>query len=179
MTTSQQWNDIDIVINPKGYPNLSLWSTGYLISCLAPSLNIALAVGPTLIIPLMLFGGLFLNNSTIPVYLEWLKYLSWFMYSNEALLINQWVGVEDIKYKCQPSEAGAQAPEDCTISVTGDFVLEKLHFSKVKTMMNFKMMIHSKLKDNFTFDILMLVVLIVAFRLLAFLFLLMKTFRKK
>jgi len=138
-------------------------SFGYLISCLAPSLNIALAVGPTLIIPLMLFGGLFLNNSTIPVYLEWLKYLSWFMYSNEALLINQWVGVEDIKYKCQPSEAGAQAPEDCTISVTGDFVLEKLHFSK----------------DNFTFDILMLVVLIVAFRLLAFLFLLMKTFRKK
>ena len=107
-------------------PILSLVSTGYLISCLAPSLNIALAVGPTLIIPLMLFGGLFLNNSTIPVYLEWLKYLSWFMYSNEALLINQWVGVEDIKYKCQPP-----APEDCTISVTGEFVLEKLHFSKV------------------------------------------------
>ena len=93
---------------------------------MAPSLNIALAVGPTLIIPLMLFGGLFLNNSTIPVYLEWLKYLSWFMYSNEALLINQWEGVEDIKYKCQPP-----APENCTISVTGDFVLDKLHFSKV------------------------------------------------
>ena len=45
-------------------------SFGYLISCLAPSLNVALAIGPTLIIPLMLFGGLFLNNSTIPVYLE-------------------------------------------------------------------------------------------------------------
>ena len=41
------------------------------------------------------------------------------------------------------------------------------------------MMMKGEFKDNFTFDILMLVVLIVAFRLLAFLFLLMKTFRKK
>ena len=72
----------------------------------------ALAFGPTLLIPLMLFGGLFLNNGTIPVknhfrysfalkeahlfqvYLNWIKYVSWFMYSNEALLINQWKGVE-------------------------------------------------------------------------------------
>ena len=70
---------------------------GYMISCAAPNVNIALAIGPTILIPLMLFGGLFLQNSTIPVWLEWLKYLSWFMYSNEAMLINQWKGVEDIK----------------------------------------------------------------------------------
>ena len=68
-----------------------------MISCAAPNVNIALAVGPTFLIPLMLFGGLFLQNSTIPVWLEWLKYLSWFMYSNEAMLINQWKGVDDIK----------------------------------------------------------------------------------
>ena len=61
-----------------------------MISCAAPNVNIALAIGPTILIPLMLFGGLFLQNSTIPVWLEWLKYLSWFMYTNEALLINQW-----------------------------------------------------------------------------------------
>ena len=68
-----------------------------MISCAAPNVNIALAIGPTILIPLMLFGGLFLQNSTIPVWLEWLKYLSWFMYSNEALLINQWKGVDDIQ----------------------------------------------------------------------------------
>ena len=44
-------------------------SFGYLISCVANSVNMALAIGPTLLIPLMLFGGLFLNNSTIPVWL--------------------------------------------------------------------------------------------------------------
>ena len=74
-----------------------MFTAGYMISCAAPNVNIALAVGPTFLIPLMLFGGLFLQNSTIPVWLEWLKYLSWFMYSNEAMLINQWKGVEDIK----------------------------------------------------------------------------------
>ena len=42
-------------------------SFGYLISCIASSVQMALAFGPTLLIPLMLFGGLFLNNGTIPV----------------------------------------------------------------------------------------------------------------
>ena len=84
----------------------------------------ALAVGPTILIPLMLFGGLFLNNSTIPVYLEWMKYLSWFMYSNEALLINQWDGIDDIKCRQTPL-----VPDNCTI--TGQDVLDQLHFSKV------------------------------------------------
>ena len=88
----------------------------------------ALAVGPTFLIPLMLFGGLFLNNSTIPVYLNRFKYLSWFMYSNEALLINQWDGVENI---CPPAalvEAGAACDK------TGESILDDLHFSKVILM---------------------------------------------
>ena len=45
----------------------------------------------------MFFGGFLLQITTIPIWLEWLKYLSWFMYTNEALLINQWKGVDDIK----------------------------------------------------------------------------------
>ena len=96
------------------------------------------------------------------------------MYSNEALLINQWDGVEDIKYKCQPP-----APDNCTISVGGEFVLEKLHFSQVKCycLCCYHYIYFSK--DNFTFDICMLVVLCVGFRVLAFLFLLLKTVRKK
>ena len=50
----------------------SFWSSiflcpGYMISCAAPSLGVALAIGPTMLIPLMIFGGLLLQNSTIPV----------------------------------------------------------------------------------------------------------------
>ena len=47
----------------------------------------------------MFFGGFLLQITTIPIWLEWLKYLSWFMYTNEALLINQWKGVDDIQVR--------------------------------------------------------------------------------
>lgn len=33
---------------------------------------------------------------SIPSYLTWISYLSWFRYAEEALMINQWEGVENI-----------------------------------------------------------------------------------
>ena len=36
-------------------------------------------------------------------------------------------GVEDINYKCQPP-----ASQNCTMTITVNFVLDKLHFSKVR-----------------------------------------------
>jgi hypothetical protein len=39
----------------------------------------------------------------VPVWLIWLKYLSWFLYGYEALMINQWTGIKDIP--C-PGEVG-------------------------------------------------------------------------
>ena len=37
-------------------------SLGYFLSCLAPSVDIALAIAPVLVIPMMLFGGFYLNT---------------------------------------------------------------------------------------------------------------------
>ena len=37
-------------------------SLGYFLSCVAPSADIALAIAPVLIIPMMLFGGFYLNT---------------------------------------------------------------------------------------------------------------------
>lgn len=37
----------------------------------------------------------FMNRST-PDYLIWLKYLSWFSYGNEMLVVNQWEDVKNI-----------------------------------------------------------------------------------
>merc|ERR1712241_412164 len=133
-------------------------SFGYLISCLANSVQMALAFGPTLLIPLMLSGGLFLNNTTIPVYLNWIKYISWFMYSNEALLINQWRGA--VIETCTDGPMNQQV---CS-NITGESIIEET--------LGFNM-------DNFEFDIAMLAVLAVGFRVVAYLALLMKTFRKK
>lgn len=127
-------------------------SFGYLISCVSNSMSVALAIGPPLIVPFLLFGGFFLNNSSVPTYLKWLSYLSWFKYGNEALLINQWAGIDHIV--C--TRSNTTCPKD------GHVVLETLDFRE----------------DSFLLDIFSLILLILGFRILAFLALLSKTVRK-
>ncbi|XP_076634762.1 ABC transporter G family member 3 [Colletes latitarsis] len=128
-------------------------SFGYLISCISSSLSMALSIGPPVIIPFLLFGGYFLNTASIPFYFEWFSYLSWFRYGNEALLINQWSGVETIE--CTRSNA--------TCPKSGRMVLQ---------IYNFK-------EEHFWTDIICLFSLIAVFRFLAFLALLSKTRRTK
>lgn len=127
-------------------------SFGYLISCISSSVSVALSIGPPVIIPFLLFGGFFLNAGSVPAYFKWLSYLSWFKYGNEALLINQWSGIDDIA--C--TRANTTCPKN------GQVVLETFNFSA----------------DHFTLDFVSLVLLIIGFRLLAFLALLWRTARK-
>ncbi|GFG38120.1 hypothetical protein Cfor_07570, partial [Coptotermes formosanus] len=126
-------------------------SFGYLISCVSTSISMALAIGPPLIIPFLLFGGFFLNNSSVPGYLKWLSYLSWFKYGNEALLINQWADVGHIE--CTHSNT--------TCPKNGHVVLEALDFRE----------------DHLSLDLISLVLLMLGFRVLAFFALLSKTLR--
>ncbi|XP_065827732.1 protein white-like isoform X3 [Oscarella lobularis] len=67
-------------------------SLGYLVSASVPSVSVALAIGPVSFIPFLLFGGFFIRSGTVPVYLEWIQYISWFYYGFEALMINEWRG---------------------------------------------------------------------------------------
>jgi ATP-binding cassette subfamily G (WHITE) protein 1 len=81
-------------------------------AALLPNVQVALAIFPVVFMPLMLVSGydeclvfmrsmqkcypgalsLFVNNSTIPVYIDWLKYLSPIKYGFEALVKNQFEG---------------------------------------------------------------------------------------
>ncbi|XP_026676530.1 protein white [Diaphorina citri] len=97
-------------------------SFGYLISCISSSVSVALSIGPPVIIPFLLFGGFFLNAGSVPAYFKWLSYLSWFKYGNEALLINQWSGIDDIA--C--TRANTTCPKN------GQVVLETFNFSEVE-----------------------------------------------
>lgn len=36
-------------------------------------------------------------SRTVPKYFLWLRYISWFSYANEILIINQWHNVHDIE----------------------------------------------------------------------------------
>nr|BDX53024.1 White [Dorcus rectus] len=128
-------------------------SFGYFVSCASTSVSMALSVGPPLIIPFLLFGGFFLNVSSIPVYFKWLSYFSWFRFGNEALMINQWEGVDNID--C--------ADTNLTCPKSGHVVLEIYNF----------------VEEHFTMDLVMLFVLICTFRLMAYLALLLKTYRNE
>merc|ERR1712150_124953 len=128
---------------------------GYMTSCLAPSLPIALAIAAPMLIPLMIFGGFFLSSSSVPTWLVWFKYIGWFLYTNELLNINQWEGVE-----LDTCPNGTVPIPPCYTS--GDEVIKVLGFDK----------------DNYAFDFGMLAVLAVAYRLIGFVVLLAKTYRR-
>jgi len=146
-------------------------SYGYFMSCFCSTLPLAIGVSSPVILPLFLFGGMFLKNGSIPIWLDWIKYISWFFYSYEALVINQWSGVTnitcdemmtDINLNLNVSSPDLQSPETSCIR-TGSEVLESLNF-------------HA---EDFIFDIWMLVTLSVCLRVAAFLSLLLKTRRGK
>ncbi|KAI7815062.1 white [Rhyzopertha dominica] len=124
-------------------------SFGYLISCASSSVSMALSIGPPLVVPGMLFGGFLLNLQSLPPYLQWLSYFSWFRYGNEALMINQWKGVGAIN--CTISNS--TCPRD------GNVMLEMYSFSA----------------DDLPFDILGLFLLVCGFRFLGWLILYIKT----
>ena len=63
---------------------------GYMISALAPTIEAANAIAPPLMVPLLLFGGFFLQSDSVPPWFIWLKYISWFYYGAENLYVAQW-----------------------------------------------------------------------------------------
>jgi hypothetical protein len=66
------------------------------ISSLSPSANVALTLAAPILVPLMIFSGYLLNYDSMPKYFAWIRYLSWFSYSNELLLLNQWDDVKNL-----------------------------------------------------------------------------------
>ncbi|KAH7645763.1 protein white isoform X1 [Dermatophagoides farinae] len=148
-------------------------SFGYMISCLSSSTKMAIALSSPLILPLLLFGGFFINNSTIPVYFKLFKYISWFYYGNEALIITQWINIENITCTTQKiydnqlmnssiNEAlvtsnGHGGEQRCLTK--GISVIEELSFDP----------------SNLYIDIIALILLIIAMRFLAYMSLSLKS----
>ncbi|XP_068753608.1 protein white-like [Montipora capricornis] len=131
-------------------------SYAYVVSAASSTSSVAIALVGPLTIPLMLLGGFLVDNTTIPKWLSWLQYISWFSYSYEALLINQWDNYGNIT--CNASQNSTQIP--CLYN--GNEVIAARGFNK----------------DNMLNDIYGLLVLIVGFRILAYLFLLWRSHKK-
>eukprot|EP00116_Pleurobrachia_bachei_P004520 sb/3464782/ len=120
-------------------------SYGYLISSISPSMKVAFAGHIPLLLPLFLTAGLFINVDTIPWYLKWCQYISFYYYSFEAMCVTQFYSEEPY-----PLCNGMSCPLN-----SGEDVLESLSFQESSVWIK---------------DIPMLFVLLVAYRLLALLF---------
>lgn len=133
-------------------------SYGYLVSTISPTVQVATALAVPMMLPFLLFGGFFLKDSSVPVYFIWLKYLSWFKYSFEAASINQWETFGSI--------GGCATAVNST---TGTPCLPD-----GKAVLKF----YSINPDRFGFDIGMMCALIIGYRVLAFIFLLIRASKK-
>lgn len=75
--------------------NVSI-SIAYMFACLFARTDIAIAVLPIFVIPLLAFGGFFINQATLPAYFLPLRFLSYFGFVYENLAINEWTRVDEI-----------------------------------------------------------------------------------
>lgn len=129
-------------------------SIGYMFSCIFGTVNLAVAVMPIFVVPMMAFGGFFINQDTLQWYFVPLKYLSYFGYGYEAVAIGQWTHVEEIP--------GCSAYSDTRCARNGTEVLSNLSFKPY----------------NFWTDIAVMIFMIFAFRFLAFLALFVRVKRR-
>ncbi|XP_046390561.1 protein scarlet [Ischnura elegans] len=99
----------------------------------------SVAMAMTYLVPfdfvLMATAGLFIKISTIPNVIGWVKYLSWLMYSNEAMSIVQWDGIHNIT--CEAVDQVNELP--CLTE--GSDVLDKYSFSVQNLSRNINAMI--------------------------------------
>ncbi|RNA15896.1 white isoform X1 [Brachionus plicatilis] len=130
-------------------------SFGTFLSAVSPDTNTALALTGPILAPFMIFSGVLLNSEDVPSYFLLLRYLSWFSYGTENLLVNQFEGIESID---------CDYPEDPDCLRRFEKGIEVLDFYKLDS-------------KNFRINTICLVILTVGWRLLAFMALIIKSRR--
>ena len=131
-----------------------------MISCMSSSTKMAIALSSPLILPLLIFGGFFLNNGSIPIYFEIFKFISWFYYGNESLTIVQWKSVENIECEYMYNSTDLLGENRCLR--TGISVIQMQNFDPNRLLI----------------DIIAMVLMIFILRILAFNFLLIKSSKR-
>ncbi|KAJ8598608.1 hypothetical protein CTAYLR_001713 [Chrysophaeum taylorii] len=84
-------------------------------------------VAPAVTVLFVMFSGYFLNESSIPVYVRWLKYISFVRYTFQALAVNEFRGES---FSC------GDVSEDQSCVRKGGLVLEALNFDDVSIPLN-------------------------------------------
>lgn len=90
-------------------------SSGYalILGTIFSDKQLAVTLTPVLIIPFMLFAGFFVNQENIPKFLIEFQYLSIFKYGYQALMLNEYEGLDLECMHLDPSQwADSCAPLD-------------------------------------------------------------------
>jgi ABC-type multidrug transport system ATPase subunit/ABC-type multidrug transport system permease subunit len=122
-----------LLLNTEAAVSISL-----LLSACVEQQQTAMAMSTLLLIPMLLFGGFFVAPGTIPVYLNWFKYLSPF-YTFPVLFQQEMVG---LTFYCTPSQL--QTLPGCNNTVcpytTGEAYLHATNLNNVNVLFNLAML---------------------------------------
>ena len=72
---------------------LSGMAVGTVAGAAFSDINMALVILPLILLPLMMFSGLFVNVGSLPVYFAWIKWISPMKYAYAALMKNEYEGL--------------------------------------------------------------------------------------
>ena len=98
---------------------------GYLLSSFSPTAIVANALGTPILIILLLFGGFYVNSSTLPSGSEWIPYIDFLSWGYRGLILNEFQG---LIFSCTLEEAVAMGSEPCEDD--GSVVIANLGFSE-------------------------------------------------
>ncbi|KAL2633644.1 hypothetical protein R1flu_005123 [Riccia fluitans] len=82
---------------------------GLTVGSIAPSLEAASALGPSMMTVFIVFGGYYVNEENTPLIFRWLPKVSMIRWAFQALCINEFRGLKFIKQKSFDVENGEQA----------------------------------------------------------------------
>lgn len=85
---------------------LSGMAVGTVAGAAFSDITVALVVLPLILLPLMMFSGLFVNVGDLPVYFAWIKWISPMKYAYHALMRNEYTGL--VFANCNPSKEACQ-----------------------------------------------------------------------
>eukprot|EP00929_Paragymnodinium_shiwhaense_P048241 TRINITY_DN24414_c0_g1_i1.p1 TRINITY_DN24414_c0_g1~~TRINITY_DN24414_c0_g1_i1.p1 ORF type:complete len:663 (+),score=98.59 TRINITY_DN24414_c0_g1_i1:38-2026(+) len=109
---------------------------GLCLACAFPDVTVALAVAPLMILPLIMFSGFVLNTDSIPVFLQWVEYISPPKYAFAALAQIEYTGLDlhctEDQYKRVVTKNG-QTVELCSFQ-TGEDYLQTLNIQEALTV---------------------------------------------
>jgi len=114
--------------------NMTAIALGMVLSVSFNSVEMAGQLAPAFVIVFLIFSGYFLNEGSIPVWIDWFKYLSFIRYTFQALSVNEF---KDQEFECPTPASSTNSSLAMQMPcLDGNQWLEQLGFEEVTVALN-------------------------------------------